>query len=376
MNMCTKINKIAFVITDKISWNHLKNVIQALPEDSYDIIVADEKQASKGLYMFFRAFARKMVGFTNAINLKKNILDSKDLKNAKNINDVIIGNLKYKCAICVFPDITGSVGNKWKLELIADKLIRAAFISGAYAYMLDLEANKKFNYILCCGKEQKKAYEQLGLKARVIAVGNPRLLPLTSYHAEEDPVCKRLDKSKKTILWIPGHGRKSCSLPNYLPIFSKLQKEFNVVVSYPLGIYQDFCFLRHKIEKAIKILVNNRDSASLMYLADFVFCDYGGSMLTSIYYEKNVCLLNAKKENIFIVEKNFGKNSPEITLRKDIINFDPTNTYDDFIHTLNNNSVWEQQKKIIKDIKEKYFSESAENAIEKIRNFLLSMLSM
>ena len=60
--MCTKINKIAFVITDKTSWNHLKNVTHALPEDSYDIIVADEKQA-KAYYMFFRAFARKMVGF-------------------------------------------------------------------------------------------------------------------------------------------------------------------------------------------------------------------------------------------------------------------------------------------------------------------------
>ncbi len=374
--MCTKINKIAFVITDKVTWNHLKNIIHVLPEDSYDIIIADEKQASKGLYMFFRAFARKMVGFTNGVSIKSSVFEPKVLKNAKNINDVITDNLKYKCAICVFPDMTGSIGDKWKLELIADKLIRAAFISGAYAYMLNLEANKKFDYILCCGSEQKKAYERLGIKACVIDVGNPRLLSPTTCRAEEDPIYKRLDKNRKTILWIPSHGRKSCSLPNYLPVFSKLQKDFNVIVSYPLGIYQDFCFLRHKIEKVIKVLVNNRDSASLMYLADFVFCDYGGSMLTSIYYEKNVCLLNAKKENVFIVEKNFGENSPEITLRKDIVNFDSTNTYEDFLYTLNNNNVWEQQKKIIKEIKEKFFSESAENAIKKIQNFLLSMLSM
>lgn len=345
-----------------------------MPKDSYDIVVANEKQVSKGLYMAIRGFICKCVGFTNGINLKKKTFDPKISKNAKNINDIIAGNFKYRCAICVFPDMTGSIGNKWKLELIADKLIRAAFISGAYTYMLDLEANKKFDYILCCGKEQRKAYEQLGIKACVIDVGNPRLLPLTTCYAEEDPIYKRLDKNKKTILWIPSHGRKSCSLPNYLPIFSKLQKNFNVIVSYPMGIYEDFCFLRYKMENTIDILVNNRDGASLMYLADFVFCDYGGSLLTSIYYEKDVCLLNAKRENVFIVGKNFGENSPEITLRKEIVNFDTTNTYEDFIHTLNNNNIWQHQKKIIKDIKEKFFSESAENAIKKIRDFLLSLL--
>ena len=132
-------------------------------------------------------------------------MDSKILKNAKNINDVITDNLKYRCAIYVFPDMTGSVGNKWKLELIANKLICTAFIPGAYTYMLDLDANKKFDYILCCGREQRKAYGQLGLKACAIDVGNLRLLPLTSCHAEEDPIYKRLDKidTHGCAPWVP-----------------------------------------------------------------------------------------------------------------------------------------------------------------------------
>ena len=347
-----------------------------MPKDSYDIVVANEKQASRSLYMTIRRVIRKCVGFSNGINLKKKTLDSKILKNAKNINDIIAGNFKYRCAICVFPDMTGKIGSKLKLELIAEKLIRAAFISGAYAYMLDLETNKKFDYILCCGKEQKKAYAQLDIKAKVLDLGNPRLLQQSNYYIETDPVYKQLDKNKKTILWIPSHGRRSCSLVNYLSILSELQKDFNVVVSFPPGIYEDFCFLRWKLEKYIKIVVNNPDSSSLMDLADFVFCDYGGSLLTSIYYEKNICLLNTKKENIFIVEKNFGKNSPEMVLRKDIVSFNTTDTYKDFLNVLNDNTIWENQKKLRQDIKKNYFSESSENSIVKISEFLLGLLKM
>ena len=374
--MCHIINKIAFVITDTTTWHHLKNIINALPEDAYDIVIANEKQASQGLYMTIRGFIRKCVGFTNGINLKKKNLYSKILKNAKNINDIIAGDFKYRCAICVFPDMSGKAGNRLKLELIAEKLIRAAFISGAYSYMLDLETNKKFDYILCCGKEQKKAYTQLDIKAEVLDLGNPRLLWSSSYCIEEDPIYKQLDKNKKTILWIPSHGRKSCSLVNYLSIFSELQKDFNVVVSFPPGLYEDFCFLRWKLEKHIKIVINNRDSASLMNLADFIFCDYGGSLLTSIYFEKNVCLLNAKKENISIVERNFGKNSPEMILRKDIVSFNPTDTCKNFLNVLKDNTIWETQEKLRQDIKKNYFSESSENSIRKISTFLLGLIDV
>jgi len=49
--MCTKINKIAFAITDKTTWHHKKNIIYALPEDAYDIVVASKKQSRQGFYM-------------------------------------------------------------------------------------------------------------------------------------------------------------------------------------------------------------------------------------------------------------------------------------------------------------------------------------
>ena len=80
-----------------------------------------------------------------------------------------------------------------------------------------------------------------------------------------------------------------------------------------------------------------------------------GSLLTSIYFEKNVCLLNAKKENISIVEKNLGKNSPEMILREDIINFNTTDTCKDFLKVLSDNTIWEHQEKVRQDIKKSIF---------------------
>jgi len=367
------VNKIAFVMTDWTTWEHLKNIIHALPADSYDIVVC-KNESEKACCL--RTLARTFVRFTNGrihVMNKLKLEDFRNIGNVRTMDEVLLSGLRYKCAICVFPESTGWKNGRLKIELIAESLIRASFITGAYSYILCKEINKKFDYILCSGKEQKKAYVQSGIRAEVLDLGNPRLLQPPAYSVEMDPIFQRLDKNKKTILWIPTHGRRKSSVADYLSVFSKLQEDFNVIMSSPpCTIYGDFCFIRWRIKQKIERVVTDRDSASLMPLADFVFCDYGGSPLTAIYYDKNVLLLNSRWRNW--IQRELGK-SPEVLIRNGIVNFNVTDSYEYFLGILNDDEMWKQQKHIRQRYREKYFSCSSEDAVKKICEFILKLLA-
>ena len=140
----------------------------------------------------------------------------------------------------------------------------------------------------------------------------------------------------------------------------------------PGGIYEDFCFIRWRIKQKIEVVVTDRDSASLMPLADFVFCDYGGSPFTAIYYDKNVLLLNSRWRNW--IQRVLGK-SPEVLIRNEIVNFNATDSYEYFLRILNDDEMWKQQKHIRQRYREKYFSCSSEDAVKKICEFILKLLA-
>jgi hypothetical protein len=140
-------------------------------------------------------------------------------------------------------------------------------------------------------------------------------------------------------------------------------------LSSPEGCYGDFPFLNRRIRKKLEktIIVNHLESSRLLDVADYVFCDYGGSIFTAIYNDKNVILLNANNDSY--VKKHFGENSPELLIREEIINFYPCQ-HKKLLMAMNTVSIWEQQKEIRQKIREKFFVKNTQPAAKIIAKIL------
>ncbi|MDR0606235.1 MAG: hypothetical protein LBG80_18305, partial [Bacteroidales bacterium] len=352
------VNKVAFLISEKVTLKHMENIINNMPNDTFDLVVVN--YIDLGINNFVRCFLRRLVFLTNArrIKRKNNMSPTEVMKklnkkfNLLTINEVFRKKLQYSQVVCVFPELAGLLGigngRKYGIEFLAKKLVRALFLIGAGNYIFNKKTNAIFDTILCSGEYQKERYETLGIKAEVIASGSPR------FDKENKTVDKEvffkhygLDTNKKTILWLPTHGRHICSILEFLPIVKAIENDFNIIFSIPFGpngCYGDFPFLDFKIKLRVPtaIIVNNMESTELLGVGDYVFCDYGGSVFTAIYNDKNVLLLNAEDK---YVHKLIGEDSPEVEIRKEIINF-YRHEGDKLISALKDKKIWEEQKAI------------------------------
>jgi CDP-glycerol glycerophosphotransferase (TagB/SpsB family) len=121
-----------------------------------------------------------------------------------------------------------------------------------------------------------------------------------------------------------------------------VQKEYNIIIKNHHHTYMEIKDLDKKILSVIPsaIILKGVNNIDLFPIADFVICDYGGSVFTAILCDKNVLLFNADKKNI--LKKLYGIDAMEIEIRKDIINFNK-NQAREFINALINKDIWEDQ---------------------------------
>ena len=181
---------------------------------------------------------------------------------------------------------------------------------------------------------------------------------------------------KKTILWLPSHNKTTSCCKTYLNIINSLaHNSYNVILKPHHWCYRENKHLDQILSKYKNILVKKDCSITqLIPLADYVFCDYGGSVFSAIYYDKNVAFLNTKNQKYLMRPWPFGIDSPEIKLREEIINFNEDEG-DKILAALKDDKIWEAQKRIRADIKKRFFTIGEEPASKRIANILLDILS-
>ncbi|MDR0393314.1 MAG: CDP-glycerol glycerophosphotransferase family protein [Puniceicoccales bacterium] len=295
--------------------------------------------------------------------------------NINTINDVFKAKIKYKYGMCVHNGIdhTGrcdpkrnSYGYKYGMQFICNNLIYGQFAVNTPW----ITACSVFDTLLCNGEYQKERYEALGIKTEVIASGSPR------FDKGNKTVNKEvflenygLDTNKKTILWLPTHT-EATSVVGFLDIMQGLSAHYNIILKAHTHCYLEIKKLPQLISAMAPNIVNinNMESTELLGVADYVFCDYGGSVFTAIYNDKNVLLLNAEDKYA-----HKFKDSPEVEIRKEIINF-YRHEGDKLISALKDEKIWEEQKAIRKRIKDRFFSTYAEPSGKIIADILLKKL--
>jgi len=99
------------------------------------------------------------------------------------------------------------------------------------------------------------------------------------------------------------------------------------------------------------LITDSSDNLPLYQLADFMLFDYGGPPLAGVYADKNFILLNVAGA---IDDDLTGKDSPDITIRKHLINVNPTDLT--IAELLADTSLWEQQRSVRHVLRKRYFA--------------------
>jgi hypothetical protein len=335
-----KTNKIAFVIVTDWALSHLEKVISSLKNNEYDIV-----------YVYLGE--RECKNYTRLHN-----------SNALSIQEVIKHKLCYSLAVTSHTGLgDGDKNYNYGIDLIASKIMFVtSLIDINYCNLINM---KSFNYIVCANEYQKKQFEEVTSEDKLFVLGIPRQ-NIREYNRETSieiiwqHTGRDIDVSKKTLLWLPTHSEISSAI-NFAPIIAELQNEFNIIEKpHPFLYYENrnFYQMMKKIIPEI-IIINDIDNVKLIPVADFVICDYGGSVFYAILADKNVILLNTPSSEL--LTGPFAANAPSNIIRRRIVNFYPDEE-ERFFAALKDDSVWEKQKDIRKEIRAEFFTENPDPA--------------
>ncbi len=267
------------------------------------------------------------------------------------VNDVITSGYRYPVMVSNH-SITEYAG-KPLVSIIGIHQIRFMYALGKGRHNF-ADWNRCYDIILCFGPYQ---VEKLKFCADTIKIqmGYPRYDKYFSMQIDEDAFLKQLgcDPGKETILWLPTWKDLS-SIDLYADQLSKLSGEYNIIAkTHPLSLEAE----PHKIERLTEmpftaVISNVFDNAYLYKVSDYVLCDYGGPLFGALYLDKNLLLLNIPNPGS---DELAGDESPDILVRKDIVNIDP----DDACNLggiLKNKALWEEQKAVRQNMRKTFFA--------------------
>lgn len=142
------------------------------------------------------------------------------------------------------------------------------------------------------------------------------------------------------------------SLIYFYEIFFKLSDDFNIILKP-----HDNCFSDSKTSGIIRYLETSKkificrsigDDTILYKLADYIVADYGGTLFSCIYADKNTLLLHKEKGN-------YGLFPMEVLLSKYIITVSDINP-DLIKKILLDEQIWSKQKLIRQALRNKFFA--------------------
>jgi hypothetical protein len=281
------------------------------------------------------------------------------------IRKVIKRKLRYKLALTshVGKITGGNTEFDVGIELIAEKLLFVASLAD-FSYCQYIQA-ECYDYIVCAGEYQRREFQKLVDKDRLFVIGSPRF---DNYKNDKEAAIqiitrktgRELCRNKKNILWLTTHSEITSCI-NFAPIVSKIQNEFNIIHKPHTFNYYEISDFENRIRSLIPeiIIINDVDSVKLIPAADFVICDYGGSVFSAIKADKNVLLFNTSKPEL--LAGVFAPDLPVNTIRDRIVNFYPDEE-EKFFAALKDDSVWERQKEIRRQIRAEFFTDNPDPA--------------
>ena len=319
------IDKIAFLVHSKELLNHFSCIWDALPQDSFDVLLHGEADLPAG-----EAFAPWHCQVFHT-------------------TDILGKKLKYRYLVSNHPvDTSGEP----LIKRLAQVNVRFMYAAGKSGWNLS-SWNALYDVILCFGPYHA-GYFSRHTKATIVQIGYPRLDRYFTSPSDAAALSSSLGcaPDKKTVVWLPTHGAVS-SLGHFNEEIAALTERYNVLVKvHPLTPRSDPAAIDALSQLPFtRLIVDSTDNLPLYQIADYMLFDYGGPPLAGIYTNKKMILLNipGAEQDALI-----GRHSPDALLRNYIIAVEPQ--MQAIAGLLENDSVWDQQAQMRSDLRSLYFA--------------------
>jgi len=319
------INRIGFLVHTLELVNHYACVWDLMPEGSFDVVLYGDAETTD--LAFFAPWKCHVV----------------------KANEVIHANSKYQYLVSNHPI---NLSDSPLIKQLANINVRFMYAAGKSGWNLS-EWNSLYDVILCFGPYHAGIFSE-STDAVVVQMGYPRFDRYFTQQLDKADLHSRYgcDPLKKTVVWLPTWKTLS-SVTHFDAEISALTDQYNVIIKlHPLMPESEpervTALQQHYFTH---VITDSSDNLPLYQLADFMLFDYGGPPLAGIYADKNFILLNVEGA---IDDELTGKDSPDITIRKHLINVNPADVA--IAKLLVDPSIWEQQRSMRHVLRKRYFA--------------------
>lgn len=322
-------SEIGFFIHTAEMFNHYRQVWKSLINEKFDIVIFGSNKERKEI---------RTLAYQDRIAA----VDFEDLIKEGHVYEILVSNHAMHQYNHV-PLIT----------LLGKLQVRFMYALGTLEHNL-AAWNKYYHIALCFGPYQAK---KLNSKFALITIqmGYPRYDPYFNGSLSFEKIHNKLklDKSKKTLLWLPSILELS-SVDLFADAIADLSTHYNVIVkTHPSSREKEPNRLTKLAQLPFtKLITDVYDNLNLFLVSDLVFCDYGGSSFGALYLDKPLILLDVPDAE---KSKLTGPDSPDIDLRNKIVHIEDKYRYQ-LTAIIENEAIWREQKIIRHQLREKYFS--------------------
>jgi len=194
------------------------------------------------------------------------------------------------------------------------------------------------------------------------------------YHLLKKHFC---DHEKPTILWIVTVSEYFSTIETYEHYMKQFTMKYNVIVRpHPLEIDPQYDRFNQKVHDIVYsggfIVSDNayQNMSDLYLIADYVFCDYGGTIFSALYLDKKILLMNHEKVSLDIPV--YGSTSMEVREFLPSLNIDETKYFGEKFH---NPAFWESNESAREKARLHYFGSNRENASEDTASRMMEILN-
>jgi CDP-glycerol glycerophosphotransferase (TagB/SpsB family) len=183
--------------------------------------------------------------------------------------------------------------------------------------------------------------------------------------------------NKVTVLWIPTVSEYFSTIETYAKSIQKITDRYNVILRpHPLEIDPQYSRYNQKVFDIVNsgaFIINRnpyQDMSELYLIADYVFCDYGGTIFSALYVEKNILLLNHK--DVHMDHGVYGSTSMEVREFLPSINDVEADSIDEY---LSDPKFWSKVKQKNNKARRHYFGSSKGNSSKLVGDEFMSIFN-
>ena len=355
-----------FIYTENERAGNVSNII-ALLDSKIDFVLLSRVLSNKSKYQILLSTAQT---FQEKVTFRSYF---------KYIYAVLIGNFIYQSGLSKFflkiigRPLTG--GGKYANKFERYQVEKAIGVK-VIRYPKGLDVSKAvypvkrwegvFDIHLCHGNIDRDLITNKFSNARCVKIGYPKYDHAPSVRYAKKIIYNEIngiDLVKPLLLWMPTHIKfQSESLDNirlWLPIIKKLLGKYNILIRpHPKSISVNFELVNDLRELGFIVDTKRDRKLSVLYqAADLVLADYGGSVLSTIYMQKKLILLNMPNNTKFARWREAGM-YVDNDVRRSINTFD-INKGEDLIEQVKN-KIQDSDNSKVNLLKEQYFGDECE----------------